>query len=159
PGTADRVADAGDEWKGDGKVKERKSVWSVRSVRALGACGGLGGGLLVVAGAFTGCHSKTLVRGGGGRGSLSPVKQGKGVLLSDETQKLLGIEVAEVAEKPVERRVEKLAQVYRVGVGGERSNALILLDGDELPVVKEGQALQIRSAHRERAEFSGRLAR
>jgi multidrug efflux pump subunit AcrA (membrane-fusion protein) len=103
---------------------------------------------LVVIGvvALTGCHSKSPVSSEEEAGSVNLFKQGKGVLLSEETRKLFGIEVTEVTEKLMERRVEKSAQVYRTGVDGKPSNALLLLASEELPGVKEGQVMQVKSA-------------
>jgi len=115
--------------------------------------------LAIAAFALAGCHSKSPANGEGEGGSVNLFKQGKGVLLSEETQKLFEIVVAEVTEKPVQRRVERSAQVYRAGVGGETSSALMLLDGDEMSGVKEGQVMQIRCTRGEKVELPGRLAR
>jgi multidrug efflux pump subunit AcrA (membrane-fusion protein) len=109
--------------------------------------------------ALTGCHSKSPVSGEEGGGTVNLFKQGKGVLLSEETRKLFGIEVAEVAERLMERRVEKSAQVYRAGVGGKPSSALLLLASEELSGVKEGQVMHIKSAKGEKVELPARLVR
>jgi hypothetical protein len=115
--------------------------------------------LLITVVALTGCHSKSPVSGEVENESVNLVKQGKGVLLSEETRKLFGIEVAEVMERLMERRVEKSAQVYRTGVGGKPSSALLLLASEELASVKEGQVMQIKSAKGEKGELPARLAR
>jgi multidrug efflux pump subunit AcrA (membrane-fusion protein) len=115
--------------------------------------------LAIAAVALTGCHSKSPVSGEEEGGSMNLFKQGKGILLSQETRKLFGIEVAEVTEKLMERRTEKSAQVYRTGVGGKPSSALLLLANDELGSVKEGQVMQIKSAKGEKGELQARLVR
>ena len=84
--------------------------------------------LPLLAVALTGC--KRSEQAGNESVSVSLFKQGKGVLFSEETKKLFGIEVAEVTERPMQHRAEKSAQVYRTGTGGGPSSALILLEGD-----------------------------
>ena len=71
---------------------------------------------LLLPGALTGCREGE--KPASENVSVSLFKQGKGVLFSEETKKLFGIEVAEVVERPMQHRVERAAQVYRAGADG-----------------------------------------
>ncbi len=86
-------------------------------------------------------------------------KDGKGVLFSEETRKLFGVEIAEAAEKPVRQCVQKVAQVYRPGGDGSPCRATLLLGVDESKVLKVGQPVSLKAAHRERVELTGWLVR
>ena len=114
--------------------------------------------LVIAVVALTGCRSKSSVSSGGDDGSVNLFREGTGVLLSEETQKLFGIEVAEVTEKPMERRVERSVQVYRTGVGGKPNSALLQLEEEETAGMKEGQVMEIKSKG-EKRELSARLTR
>src|SRR5438093_12693586 len=75
--------------------------------------------LLAVSVVATGCNSKNPPENAAPQNDkISLFKEGKGVLFSDETKKLLGVEVAEVTERPIQRRIQKTAQVYRAGSEG-----------------------------------------
>lgn len=113
--------------------------------------------LMLMAAAPTGCKQSQKVESEGV--SISLFKTGKGVLFSEGTKKLFGLEVAEVTEKPMQNRVEKMAQVYRTGSGGGPSSALLLLEVDEAATVAAGKAMQIRAAKGEKPELPGKLVR
>jgi len=89
--------------------------------------------------------------------SVSLFKQGKGVLFSEETKKLFGIEVAEVAERPMQHRVERAAQVYRTGTDGGPSSAVLLLEAEEAAALTAGKPVQIRKE--QKPELAGKLVR
>jgi len=91
--------------------------------------------------------------------SLSLFKQGKGVLFSEETKKLFGIEIAEVTEKSMQPRAEKSAQVYRTGTAGGPCSALLLLDADEAATFAIGKPVQIRALKGQKQELPGKLVR
>jgi membrane fusion protein, heavy metal efflux system len=59
----------------------------------------------------------------------------------------------------MQRHVERAAQVYRAGVGGGASSALLLLDADEAATLKTGQSMQLRAATGEKRELPGKLIR
>src|SRR5882724_8294397 len=98
---------------------------------------GIRGLLVLLALALAGCKQSEPVASESA--SLSLFKLGKGIVFSEETKMLLGIEVAEVTERPMQRRVEKSAQVYRVGAGDRRSSALLLLEPDEAVALTIGK--------------------
>jgi hypothetical protein len=89
--------------------------------------------------------------------SVSLFKQGKGVLFSEETKKLLGIEVAEVVERPMQHRVERAAQVYRAGVDGGPGSAVLLLESEEAAALTAGKPVQIK--REQKPELAGKLVR
>ena len=86
---------------------------------------------------------------------VSLFKEGKGVLLSDETKKLFGWEIAEVAEKPMQRRLQRPAQVYRAGREGVLASAMLLLSAEEAKGLKVGQPVKLKTG--DSPEISGWL--
>ena len=110
---------------------------------------------LLVAVAMTGC--KEAEKAGSESVSVSLFKQGKGVLFSEETKKLLGIEVSEVTEKLMQHRVVRSAQVYRTGVGGEPSGAVLPLEPDETAALTIGRPVEIRAVKGPKPELQGTL--
>ena len=112
--------------------------------------------LSLVAAVVMGCHSKSPVSGSEEIASLHLFNPGKGVVFSQETKELLSLEVAEVAEKTMQRRFEKTAQVYRTE--GDRSCALLLLD-KEIPSLKLGQIMELKAPVRTKNHITGRLVR
>jgi hypothetical protein len=113
--------------------------------------------LLVLLGAvaLTGC--KQSEKAGNESISVSLFKQGKGVLFSEETRKLFGIEVAEVTERPMQHRVEKSAQVYRIGANGGPSSAVLLVEAEEAAALTAGKPVQIRTE--QKPQLAGKLVR
>ena len=91
--------------------------------------------------------------------SVSLFKQGKGVLFSEETKKLLGIEIAEVSERPMQHRVARTAQVYRTGSGGGPGSAVLLLETSEAAALTAGKRVQIGAVKGPKPELQGTLAR
>lgn len=88
---------------------------------------------------------------------VSLFKPGKGVWLSDETNKLFGLEIAEVTEKPMQRRLQKTAQVYRPGREGIAASAVLLLSAEEAKELKVGQPVKLKAG--DAPEISGALVR
>ena len=76
--------------------------------------------------------------------SSSLFNPGKGVLFSAESKKLLGIETAEVEEKPVERSIERTAQVFRAGKEQTPGAAASLIRSEEAKELKPGQVVTLR---------------
>jgi multidrug efflux pump subunit AcrA (membrane-fusion protein) len=66
-------------------------------------------------------------------------------LFSDETKKLFGLEVTEVTEKTMQRRVQKMAQVYRAGREGVRASALLCLGAEEVKGLNVGQPVKLKA--------------
>ena len=110
---------------------------------------------LLLPGALTGCREGE--KPASENVSVSLFKQGKGVLFSEETKKLFGIEVAEVIERPMQHRVERAAQVYRTGANGGTSSAVLLLETEEAAALTAGKPVQIKTA--QKPELAGRLVR
>jgi multidrug efflux pump subunit AcrA (membrane-fusion protein) len=65
-------------------------------------------------------------------------------LLTDETKKLFGVEMAEVIERPMQRRWERTAQVYRAAHDGIPASAMLLLSAEEVNELKSGQAVKVK---------------
>lgn len=84
-------------------------------------------------------------------------EKGKGLRLPDEMQRALGVEIVELAEKRIERRVEKPAYVYRASEDSQTAAALAWLSEADAREVKAGQsvALKLPSA----GTFSGTVVR
>ena len=92
-------------------------------------------------------------------GEAVPLFQGnKGIWLPDETRKLLGVEVAEVAEQPMQQELRKLARVYREGRDGATAGAIAMLTTAEAKDLKPGHAIRLRAAGSQE-EIQGTLAR
>jgi hypothetical protein len=111
---------------------------------------------LLMAVAVTGCRDAE--KAGTQSVSVSLFKQGKGLFFSEETKKLLGIEVAEVTERPMQHRIEKSAQVYRTESGGGPSSAVLLLEADEAAALTAGKLVQIRAVKGQKPALAGKLA-
>ena len=115
--------------------------------------------LLLVALALAGCNSKPPGDGPTENGTVSMnlFKEGKGVWFSDVTKTLFGLEIAEVAEKPLQRRLETTAQVYRGAHEGSPASALILFSDDEAKELETGQLVSLKTANGEGPEAIGKL--
>jgi len=88
-----------------------------------------------------------------------PLFQGnKGIWLPEETRKLLGVESAEVAERPMQQQLRKLARVYRAARDGAPACASVMLTAAEAIDVKPGQTIRLKAAGAQE-EFPGKLAR
>lgn len=83
-------------------------------------------------------------------------KNGKGVLVKDETKKLLGLETAEVTEKPLARKVEFTVQAFRAeSAASSRWLATGTLPTNQLSGLQVGQEVALRAD--DGAAFTGRL--
>ena len=91
-------------------------------------------------------------------GTVALFKEGKGILFTEETESFLNTEVAEVLEKPVIRRFEKAAQVYRSPSLENPGGATVLLNAEEKKRVHVGQPVKLKSLDGG-AEFTGNLIR
>lgn len=94
--------------------------------------------------ALAGCGSNKGESAAPESGKMSLFKEGKGVLLTDETKKLFGVEMAEVMEKPMQLRLQRTAQVYRGG-DGARAGAMLLLIAEEAAELKAGQPVALQA--------------
>jgi hypothetical protein len=94
---------------------------------------------------LTGCAPKKPESAAPERDKVSLFKEGKGVLLSDETKKLFGLEMVEVAEKPMQRRLQQTAQVYRAGREGTPASAMLLVSAEEAKELKVGQPVKLQA--------------
>ncbi|MBI3870443.1 MAG: hypothetical protein HY299_18095 [Verrucomicrobia bacterium] len=108
-----------------------------------------------------GCDSKPAgsAESEGGTNTVALFKEGKGVWFTDETKKLFGVEVAEVGEKPMRRRVEKTAQVYRAADDGGTASGIVRLTTNELASLSVGQSLRLSAGPNDASQFKGRLER
>jgi multidrug efflux pump subunit AcrA (membrane-fusion protein) len=113
--------------------------------------------LLLAIAAQTGCNPRTPESTAPESDKVSLFKDGKGILLSDETKKLFSLEIAELTEKPMQRRLQKTAQVYRTCREGVPAGAMLLLDAEESKELKVGQPVKLKGG--DAAEFSGTLVR
>ena len=106
--------------------------------------------------AIVGCHSKRSEQAASETEELSLFKEGKGVLLSDETRKLFELEIVEVEEKPMPRRIQKMAQVFRIGPDA-RKDAAVLLNVDEAKQLNLGQLASIKGLGESDPQITGTL--
>ena len=107
--------------------------------------------------ALTGCGSNNVETAAPESDQASLFTKGRGVLLTGETKNLFGIEMAEVIEKPMQRRFERTAQVYRSAHDGLPARAMLLLSGEEAKGLKAGQAVKLQT--RDAADHHGTLVR
>ena len=107
--------------------------------------------------AITGCGSKQ--DPAAASESLSLFTTGKGIWFSEETRKLLGVEVVEAAEKPMQRHLQTMAQVYRTASAERLAAATMLLSADDLPAVKVGQPVTLKFEPGNGTDLTGKLVR
>lgn len=107
--------------------------------------------------ALSGCNSKPPESAAPENDKVNLFREGKGVLFSDETKRLFGVEMAEVAEKPMPRRLQRTAQVYRAGHEDLPASAILLLSGAEAKELKVGQPVNLKSG--DAPELTGTLVR
>jgi multidrug efflux pump subunit AcrA (membrane-fusion protein) len=108
--------------------------------------------------AIVGCHSKRSEQAAFETEELSLFKEGKGVLLSDETRKLFELEIVEVEERPMPRRIQKTAQVFRIEPDA-RADAAVLLSVNEAKQLNVGQAASVRGLAERDPEITATLTR
>lgn len=113
--------------------------------------------LLLAVAALTGCNLKTPESAAPESDKASLFNEGKGIWLSDETKKLFGLEIVEVTVKPMQRRLQKTAQVYRSGREGVPANAMLLLSAAEAKELKVGQTVNLKAV--DASEIGGTLVR
>jgi len=113
--------------------------------------------LLVIL-AIVGCHSKRSEQAAPETESVNLFKEGKGILLSDETRMLFELEIVEVEERPMPRRIRKTAQVFRVAQDA-RADAAALLSVDEAKQLNLGQPAGIKGPEESDPEIAGTLIR
>lgn len=84
---------------------------------------------------------------GHGHGAESPsgasFKAGKGVMLTDETRKILGLEVADVAEEKLAESVNFIAQVYSSRSGQKTLKASGMIAMGRTNAITAGQKVQL----------------
>jgi multidrug efflux pump subunit AcrA (membrane-fusion protein) len=108
--------------------------------------------------AISGCHSKQTPTEAGTI-SVSLFKEGQGVWFSDETKKLFGLETVDVAEKTLQRRLVKTAQVYRPAREQQPAVATTMLDTVEAKELQVGQMVSLKTSLSDGLEFTGTLIR
>ena len=86
-------------------------------------------------------------------------KTGKGVWFSDETRGLFDLEIAEVTEKPIPRRIRKTAQVFREGCKSKPAGAMMLVSEDEAKELMVDQPVSLKPPAASGPEIIGKLVR
>src|SRR5688572_6311811 len=84
-------------------------------------------------------------------------EKGKGLRLPDDMQRSLGVETVEVAERQMQRRVEKPAHVYRAAVESQPATAVVWLNDVEAAQLTVGQSVSLKTSSAE--PFTGAVAR
>jgi hypothetical protein len=84
-------------------------------------------------------------------------EKGKGLRLPDEMQRSLGVETAEVMERPIERRIEKAAQVFRTAGNSQLAEAIVWLNEAEAAQLSVGQSASLKMSGAD--PFTGTVAR
>lgn len=97
---------------------------------------------------LVGCHPKQVDVTGpeSGTESITLFQKNKGILLPAEIRQQFGLEVAEVAQKPMRRQFQKLAQVFRSASGDAPGEATVMLTHIESKGLKPGQSVLIKAA-------------
>jgi len=78
-------------------------------------------------------------------------KKDRGVFVSEETRRTIGLELAEPIEKPISRRIEAVARIYAPG------KATALLDSENAAALTAGQRVELTMANN--LTVTGTLAR
>jgi multidrug efflux pump subunit AcrA (membrane-fusion protein) len=86
-------------------------------------------------------------------------QKGKGLLLPEKMKSMFGLELAEVAEKPMGRYLTGTAQVYRRAEADRAALATVLISADEAKELSEGQAVRLMGKKGEAAELTGKLVK
>jgi hypothetical protein len=115
--------------------------------------------LIVLLGA--GCNSKSAgsAASESDTNTVALFKEGKGVRFTDETKALFGVEVIEVAEKSMQQRVQRTAQVYRAADDTGNASAIVRLATNEFIGLRLGQPVRLTAGANDASKFSGRLVR
>jgi hypothetical protein len=90
---------------------------------------------------------------------LQLFEKGRGVRLPEDMRQRLGVETAEVIEKPVIWRGEKPAHVYRAADGSKPGAAISFLSESEAGVLRPGQSVPLTSDDGKSPSITGTLAR
>ena len=115
--------------------------------------------LMFLAVLITGCNSKKNSDGAtpeSGAESVTLFQKNQGVMLPPEMRRQFGLEVAEVAERPMRRHLLKLAQVFRTASGNAPAGATVMLTRAEVKGLKAGQAVVLKTRD-SNEEMSGTL--
>ena len=94
--------------------------------------------------ALAGCGSKPAESVPSESETVKLFKVGKGVWFSDETKRLFDLEIAEVTEKPIPRRLRKTAQVFRASCESKPAGAMMLVSVGEAKGLKLGQPVSLK---------------
>jgi multidrug efflux pump subunit AcrA (membrane-fusion protein) len=133
-------------------------LWNSNLARILGTLLPHLGFLLLATLPIVGCHSKPSEQAAPETESISLFKEGRGVLLSEETRKLFELEIVEVQERPMPRRIQKTAQVFRIEPDAQ-ADAAVLLSVDEAKQLNVGQVASVRVLGESDPEITGTLTR
>jgi multidrug efflux pump subunit AcrA (membrane-fusion protein) len=117
--------------------------------------------VLMLAGAvfFCGCneHKDEARESEAESAGLQLFEKNKGLRLPDEMQRSLGVETLEVTDRPMARRIEKPAQVYRGASELQPAAAIVWLNAADVAHLNVGQTVSLKAASGE--AFAGTLAR
>ena len=109
--------------------------------------------------ALAGCDSKPTEGVPSQSETVKLFKDGKGVWFSDETRRLFDLEIAEVTEEPIPRRIRKTAQVFRAGCESKPASAMMLVSVGEAKELKVGQPVSLKPPAASGPEIIGKLVR
>ena len=109
--------------------------------------------------ALAGCDSKPTEGVPSQSETVKLFKDGKGVWFSDETRRLFDLEIAEVTEKPIPRRIRKTAQVFRASCESKPASAMMLVSLGEAKDLKLGQPVSLKPPAGSGPEANGKLVR
>lgn len=104
--------------------------------------------LMFLAVLMTGCNSKKHADAtlpGSGAETIPLFQKNKGVMLPAEMRQQFGLEVAEVAERPMRRDLHKLGQVFRPASGNAYAAATVMLTRAEAKGLRAGQTVLLRA--------------
>jgi multidrug efflux pump subunit AcrA (membrane-fusion protein) len=86
-------------------------------------------------------------------------EKGKGLLLPEKMRSMFGLELAEVAEKPMGRYLTGTAQVYRRAEVDRAALATLLVSAEEARELREGQDVRLKTQRGEDPSLSGKLVK
>lgn len=104
--------------------------------------------VIFLAGLMAGCSSKQSDGTGpeAGAESIPLFQKNKGILLPAEMRQQFGMELAEVAERPMRRQWQRLAQVFRPASDAAPAAATVMLTLVEAKELKPGQSVRLKAA-------------
>jgi len=107
---------------------------------------------------FAGCTKDHASKDSASSEAVPLFQAKKGIRLPDEMKKVLGVEIAEVSERPMQRQVRKMARVYREARAGAPAAAIATLTQEEARELKPGAEVRLSGGGDER-QLAGKLTR